>query len=429
MRIAILTLLAAITLSSCDQKSAKNIVKSDDYQKYLDLKDNKKLESIQKELQFWEDKFKKAPSQLPYLSIIASNNTQLFDRTGKIEYLYKADSLLVVLNKFYNQQITGTLRSLARNYISQHRFKEALGLAQKAKALGDGLDETNKLLFDVNLELGNYQEAEKSLAALPDTKGFDYLIRIAKWNDHLGDINRAVSFMKDAAKVAEKEDNESLKIWAYTNLGDISGHAGNIEESYSYYLKTLQIDPNNTYALKGLAWINFSHEKNTKEAKRIIAKIQERHDTADYYLLLAEIAKFEDNKSEIKKNLDTYFNFLKSKDYGAMYTKYNVLIYAEDAKKVDEAIALSKIEIAHRPTPDSYDLLAWSLFKKGKIKEALAIEETHIIGKSFEPKLIYHLAKILKANNKTEKISKMKEDLESNIFELGPNFKSKISSL
>jgi hypothetical protein len=35
-----------------------------------------------------------------------------------------------------------TIRSLGRNYIAQHRFKEALGLANKAFAIGEGRKET-----------------------------------------------------------------------------------------------------------------------------------------------------------------------------------------------------------------------------------------------------------------------------------------------
>jgi hypothetical protein len=41
---------------------------------------------------------------------------------------------------------------------------------------------------------------------------------------------------------------------------------GRIQESYDSYLKNIRID-NYSYALKGIAWIVFSHERNTKEAK------------------------------------------------------------------------------------------------------------------------------------------------------------------
>jgi hypothetical protein len=51
-----------------------------------------------------------------------------------------------------------TIRSLGRNYIAQHRFKEALDLANKALAIGEGRKETLKLLFDVQMELGKSAE-------------------------------------------------------------------------------------------------------------------------------------------------------------------------------------------------------------------------------------------------------------------------------
>ena len=55
---------------------------------------------------------------------------------------------------------------MARNYITQHRFKEALVLANKALSIGEGRKETQKLLFDVQMELGNYTEAANSLKAI-----------------------------------------------------------------------------------------------------------------------------------------------------------------------------------------------------------------------------------------------------------------------
>jgi hypothetical protein len=44
-------------------------------------------------------------------------------------------------------------------------------------------------------------------------------------------------FMEKAKDIAEKEDNRTLKIWSYSNLGILYGHAGRIQESYDSYLK------------------------------------------------------------------------------------------------------------------------------------------------------------------------------------------------
>ena len=421
-------LLVTFLLTSCNQKS-NQVTSQKDYDKYLEIKDNKSRDFVQSEINFWQKKFDLAPNQISYLSLLASNYSKLFENTGNVKYLYKAEELLLKSNEAYKYSEVGTIRSLARNYISQHRFKEALVLANKALTIGEGIKETQKLLFDSNMELGNYVQAEQNLKAISSSSDYDYLIRISKWNDHLGDLETAISLMEKAKEIAIANDNKSLKIWTYSNLGDLNGHAGNIQKSYDYYLKTLELEPNNSYALKGIAWIAFSRERNTAEANRIIDNISKRHHTPDFYLLKAQIAEYENNTTAKNQNLSAYFQMLESVNYGAMYNKYNALLYADDKNTASKALEIAKIEVKHRPTPDSYDLLAWSYYKLGDSKKALAIAEKYVVGKSFEPKLNYHLATIYKANNKVAKIAPIKEDLLKSIYELGPNLEQKIISL
>ena len=411
------------------ETTPKQITQKADYEKYLTLKDNKSITFAQNEIDFWQKKFDAAPNQISYLSQIASNYNTLFEYTGDIKNLYKTEELLIKSNEAYNYSRVSTIRSLARNYISQHRFKEALALANKALAIGEGKKETQKLLFDVQIELGNYTEAVKNLNAIRDMNDFDYLIRLAKWNDHKGDLKTAITFMEKARTIAEKENNKVLKIWSYSNLGDFYGHAGKIQESYDSYLKTLALDPNYSYALKGIAWIVFSKERNTNEANRIIDAITSTHNTPDFYLLKSQIAQFEGNKSEEIKNKNAYFSMLKNNNYGAMYNKYNVLIYADDIQSASKALEIAKIEVNHRPTPDSYDLLAWSYLNIGQNKKALEIAQNHVVGKSHEPKVQYHLAMIYKANNLAQKATPIKEELLSSLYELGPNFEKKVNQL
>jgi tetratricopeptide (TPR) repeat protein len=194
-------------------------------------------------------------------------------------------------------------------------------------------------------------------------------------------------------------------------------------------LETLAIEPNNSYALKGIAWIAFSFEKDSKEANRIIDIISKTHNTPDFYLLKAQIAEYENDYSSKLQNLTNYFKMLTDNDYGAMYNKYNTLIYADNKDTAFKALQLAQIEINHRPTPDSYDLLAWSYYNLGESKKALEIAQEHVVGKSFEPKLNYHLAMIYKANNINSKIEPIKMELLSSVFELGPNMEQKIKQL
>ena len=415
-------------VTSCDKQFDK-VTNENDYNKYLTITKNQSLEFAKEEIIFWQSKYDKAPNQTTYLGVLASNYSKLFEITANIDDLKKAESLLVESNETNKYSSVNTMRSLARNYISQHRFKEALELVNKAKAIGEGMKETHKILFDVQMELGNYTEAELSLRQLTDKNEFDYLIRVAKWNDHLGDLKTTINMMKKAQVIAEKYDNKYLKTWIYSNLGDFNGHAGNIKESYEYYLKTLAIDPNNSYALKGIAWIAFSHEKDTKEANRIIDIVAKKHNSPDFYLLKAQIAEFENNQTSKKENLYKYRAMLQNTNYGAMYNSYNVILFAQDKSTSSKALEIAKVEVEHRPTPVSYDLLAWSYYNLGDKQKALEIEQRHVEGKSFEPKLNYHLATIYKANNQLNKVAPIKEELLKSTFELGPNLERKIINL
>ena len=415
-------------LFGCETKS-EQITKADDYNKYLTLKENKSLTFAHNEIDYWQKKYDAAPNQMSYLSQLAANYNTLFEHTGDVKNLYKSEELLTKYNESNQYSRVSTIRSLSRNYISQHRFKEALVLANKALLIGEGKKETQKLLFDVQMELGNYPEAVKNLNAIRDMNSFDYLIRLAKWNDHKGDLETAITFMEKARDIAEKEDNKTLKIWSYSNLGDFYGHAGRIQESYESFLKTLALDPNYSYALKGIAWIVFSKERNANEANRIIDAIATTHNTPDFYLLKSQIAEFKGDKVNEIKNRNAYFSMMEKNNYGAMYNKYNALIYADDKETASKALEIAKIEVAHRPTADSYDLLAWSYLNVGENKKALEIAQNHVVGKSFEPKVQYHLAMIYKSNNLALKAKPIKEELLTSLYELGPNFEQKVNQL
>ena len=71
---------------SCNQKS-NTITSQKDYDKYLEIKDNKSRDLVQGEIDFWENKFVAAPNQILYLSLLASNYSKLFENTGNVKYL------------------------------------------------------------------------------------------------------------------------------------------------------------------------------------------------------------------------------------------------------------------------------------------------------------------------------------------------------
>lgn len=409
-------LLLIILVAAC-QKNQDKITSIHDYDSYLI---GEKAKTTSKYFKLWNDKIKNDSLQLLSFGNVASEYNRYFKETGAIEFLKKAEQSLKKAVEIASINKEGYLRALARNYISQHRFKEALQLALTAQELGGGSKQTQSLLFDVQMELGNYAKAEAHLENIRNPSEFGYLIRAAKWNDHKGDLDTTIRLMEKAMAKAESSKNKDLMLWSYTNIADYYGHAGRIQDSYDHYLKALAIDNQNAYAKKGIAWIVFSHEKNPKEALRILDAVTENYTSPDYYMLKAEIAEYMGNSKGQMQHLDNFVNEASNEYYGAMYNGYQVEYYLIHTSNIEKAFRLAQSEVDNRATPESYNLLATAYLQNEEYQKALDIVEAHIMDKTYEPAILLNAAKIYKANQNFEIVEGLKTELIGAGYELGP---------
>ncbi len=413
----IITILTVAVLFGCQEKP-KEITDSKDYDQYLITSKTPATDAIHKELEFWQARFNNDSTHLMEMSRLSGIHAGLFGSTGDISELKISETLIKKSHDVSARNKDSYLRSLAHNYISQHRFKEAQVLLDSAYTYEDNRKETEMMLFDVAMELGEYSRADTLLGKIKDPKDFNYLIRLAKWSDHNGNLDVAIKYMEQAKKIAEERDSKGLKLWVYSNIGDFYGHAGRIEDSYKSYLKTLAIEPDNHYVKKQLAWMVYSSEKNTKEANRILDSVMVNHKAPDYYLLKGEMAEFDGNTAEAKKQYDMFLSATDNPSYGGMYNTYLINLYADTDP--EKALKLAAKEITNRATPETYQLLAYSQLKSGDKESALKTIEEYVEGKTSEPKALFHSALIYKANGMKDKVAPIKEELMGAFYELGP---------
>ncbi|WP_373519299.1 tetratricopeptide repeat protein [Pricia sp.] len=422
----ITTFILVLFLSACQTDNDDQITNTKDYDKYLTSNPPK---TSSKYFELWNSKIKPDSSQLMSFGIVGGEYNRYFQNSGDIKYLKKAEKALKKAADIANVGRAGMYRALARNYISQHRFKEARQWADSSRAIGSGLDQTQGLMFDVHMELGNYDTAEKYLDSLKNMEDFGYLIRVAKWNDHNGDLDTTIRFMEKAKEQAENSKNTELMLWSYTNLADYYGHAGRIKDSYNHYLMALRIDSENAYAKKGIAWIVFSHEKKPEEAMRILDSVTNYYKSPTYFLLKSEIAEYMGDDMKGVANLDKYFELVQDSAYGDMYNAYNISLYLNETEQFDKAFELAETEVANRPTPESYSFLAYSYLKMGDAQQALDIVEEHIEGKTYEPAVLLRTAEIYKATGSSDKVKELKDELLGAVYELGPATEKEIAQL
>ncbi|MEM6725434.1 MAG: hypothetical protein AAF598_15445 [Bacteroidota bacterium] len=406
--------LAYWAISSTTPKYS-TIVHQDDLSAFLmELPD---LSLEQAELAFWEQKYTADTLQFVPLVKLGHAHAALFQKTGKIAHLKAAEQHYQKANALQAGRDAGLLRSLSQNMITQHRFQEALAFADQALALGENRAASQLIRFDALMEVGQYEAAQQLLLEQEAPLTIDYLIRLAKYKDFVGELDTTVELLE---KCKAQAQSPAMQIWLTSNLGDYYGHQGEIERAYRSYLETLDLDPGNWYALKGIAWIAYSHDRNPELALELINEAMRRNHSPGLMVWKAEVLTYQERYSEAQALTDQFLDIVQDEAYAQLYRAQLAELWAEDPIQAGKAVQLAHLEVQERPGIEAYDLLAWSLFLDGQIAEAKHIADTQLWDKTGEPGVLLHLSRIYAQTNELDKFEFCNTEVLSSLFELGP---------
>lgn len=417
-------LIAVFIFAGCQRAPITN---PKDYALYLQPTTNTRLQQIDAELDFWKNKLVNTPGDIIATSKLAGLLTRRFTYSGNITEIHQADSLYRNVNLVNHTLSSGTFRSLAANCITQHRFQQAQLYIDSALALGDDKYLTVLMEFDVAMELGNRYRARKALNGLADKNSFDYLIREAKYKDHVdGDLDAAIALMEKAWDKIKENPTPALYCWVKTNLGDFYGHANRYRESYTCYLEALANDPHYYHALKGIAWLAFSHDNNVANAGKIVAYLQQRHPIPDYELLLSQMAAAVQDSVGYKHHMERFITATHNALYGGMYNKYLFSIEANEGNNAARCLQIAQEEVTHRPTPEAFSWLAWAYCRNGELQKAMETARLYVANKCFEPDALFYLGKIYQAGGRKDIARTYLKAAQESAYELGPLMRNKI---
>lgn len=425
------SLCLSVLLLGCNGQGDKDVTfatNPEDYTSFLEADPIKSYAAALEEKEFWSKRLGSDSTGVGDLGPLAGAYSKLFETSGAIQHLKDAEQV-------YKKAITvaaikiqdGYKRALAKNYITQHRFKDAITLLEESYAGISNKHATELLLFDCYLEVGAYSKALQLLKKIENINQFDYLIRISKWSDHQGDLSAAIGYMEKALTIANSRKNLALQIWTNTNIADYYGHQGDIKASYNHYLKTLALQPDHAYAKKGLAWILYSKEHNITQASVLIDHLLKNHNLPDYYLLKAEMASYQGDSVLSEEYMQQFFTLANNPLYGDMYNTHKIraLVKTDPYK----ALQLAQKEVDNRSTPQSYQLLALAQLASNQKQEALATITNFVVGKTSEPMALLYSAQVYKANGMLDKVTALKTALLPASYELGPEIYKQVTAL
>jgi len=216
--------------------------------------------------------------------------------TGEHPYYYPA--ILKILE--------GVLSLDAKNFealtfkasvlMSQHRFKDALQVAESAKLINPDNAYIYGVLVDANVELGNYEEAVKMSDVMQGMKpSLESYSRASYLREIYGDYPGSIEAMLLAVK-AGLPGSEAY-CWSKKTLGYLYEQTGNMKKAENAYKEILVERPSYAFAMEGLARVEKSKKnydaalKYLDDAAAIMPEFSFHEEMADIYALQGDANK------------------------------------------------------------------------------------------------------------------------------------------
>jgi tetratricopeptide (TPR) repeat protein len=315
------------------------------------------------------------------------------------------------------------LETMAEVCMGEHRFADALSYAQKALSLGTGDVSPFAIVGDAYADMGEYDKAAAAYGrltprdmTLSPRAAYGRDSRLAYLKFIAGDTAGAIDLMKTAVTegVEAQLPRENLA-WLYYELGEFNTQAGDAASADAAYLAALNSHPGDFRALAALARLranNGRYEEAITLYQRAIAVVPMPAFIAE----LGDLYIRQGNDQEAQKQfaLVEYIGLLGHINQ-VLHNRDLALYYADHGIKLAEALELAQKELDVRHDAYTWDVLAWALYKNGKLTEAAIAGEKALQFGTRDSLLLFHAGMIAEALGKREKaLNELKQALAIN---------------
>ncbi len=349
----------------------------------------------EKTVEFWEQREKKDPRGAIARCNLAGAYLARQRESGLIEDAVRAERAARASLAIRTSSNVAALKKLATALLTQHRFPEALQVADRA---AEQDREAQRLRADILLEMGDYQAARKALKQIPlREEDLNLLALRARFAELEGRSTHAIELLREAGRIADTLPDmpaESVA-WYHTMLGHRLIDTGKLDEGVQSCEDALAIFPRDYRAMTGLAEAAASR----RDWKGAIAwghkAIETSPQNPEAFKILG------DAYSELGRTADAnqQYHLLEqlAHSFPRIYDRHWALFCADHGRQLDDALTLARKDLELRQDVHAYDTLAWVCFKNGLQKEAQAAMEKALSQGTAEAPLLYHAAMIARA--------------------------------
>lgn len=284
-------------------------------------------------------------------------------------------------------------RMLGAVYLSQHRFREAIDQAARARDQRPDDDWNYGVMGDGHLELGEYDKAFVAFQRMMDLRPTAGAYARAAYAMELrGNLGGAIEAMKLSTDATLPTDQESIA-WHHAQLGDLYRKAGRASDAALEYAWADHSFPEHPFAARGMAEL-MEEAGDLADAARRYEILMARTPTPDVAERLGDVYSALGREADAAR---AYALAEAGWRFDAPHPAMLARFLADHDRSLPEALALAESEARVRHDIFTEDALAWCYFKNGRLDEAAsAIQRAQRTGTK-DRSLLKHAAAIEEA--------------------------------
>jgi tetratricopeptide (TPR) repeat protein len=335
------------------------------------------------------------PDNLHFQNTLAGAYIQKMRETTDFAYIDRASRIIDRVPSIEPGDYEA-LRLRSEIALERHQFAQVAEFSrQMIKTTSD--DAWNwGTLGDALMELGQYDGAaeayQKMVSLRPNQSSYN---RASYYRWVMGDATGAIAIMQQA--IAAGSGSPENTAWCFVDLGNMLFKTGRLAQAADAYKAALQTFRRYYPAYAGLGRVQAA-QSSFEEAIDSFRQAQAAVPMPEYAAALTELYNRIGKKAEASGQTELIDVVDKMARANNEKTNRNLaLVFADQGRNLDRALELAEAELQVRNDVYTFDALAWTLFKKGKLAEAAEAARKALQFKTPEPGFYYHAGMIANA--------------------------------
>lgn len=282
---------------------------------------------------------------------------------------------------------------LASADLTLHKFKEALAVTKQVELFVPADNEMRIREASLDLELGDYANARRIIAALPPAQRFDVTrdTLLVRWHELTGHLRTARLDMERPTALANSQFDAPAqsRAWFFFRSGELAFEAGDNDGAIAFEKKALEVFPHFADAYRAEA----RFECAIKAWQACLASAKASADIVPYPETLGYVEDAQralGDEASANATAATILAVEKIGDSQHISDRLLAIYFSEHRIHTDDAYRIARRELAIRDDIFTEDTLAWAAAMNGRWSEArIAIRKATRLGTE-NSLLLYH---------------------------------------